>query len=233
MEHPSKRRRTTRTKKLQAAKDFLLANPAASNEEVSKALGIGERTVTAARTSLVQVGMIRPAFHDRVSPRTPIIATPEVAQKLEQLRNTVDQLHTPTGPPLTPDEMRSMVAKIARNAAFSSDDKLAIDAVKTGAALDSSLGNKTRLGPGPPLTHEDRLMRTSIILDVAGPALAAHSCRKAFSDADFNLFLNELSTIVPISGRLLVTETQPNAPREALVAQAPSFSPASPESEPA
>ena len=178
---------------LQQAKEYLRINPTASNAQVVEALNISIGTVTAARSFLVQTGVIRPSFYDRTSeaatvelpderPLGPIIAT-STARDLARAQEVIHQaVEGPAGEPLTAEEQRQRLSAVARSAAATGNFQLEIAAIQALARLDAQLGARDRLGPGPPLTDEDKIHRLYLLLEAVGKRIARKAWERAFSE---------------------------------------------------
>ena len=198
-------KRTYLKNAMRLAKEYLLANPHATNQQVMDATGCKARTVPAARRALISAGLIQPSYYDRRAPESvPPMPTEALAQGQEELRSIFNDLQGSSETSLTPEEMRNRLSALARRASLEGNAALEINAIQAIARLDSQLGSKTTLGPGPPLTRDDKIARLGLILDICGIDILVEAAQKTFSHPDLTQFHLEL-------GRRLVTDTQNSA----------------------
>jgi hypothetical protein len=176
---------------LQAAKEYLRINPSASNAKVVEDLSVSLATVSAARSFLVQTGQISRSFYDRSSPALEPPAEPApgpiVVTGVDDLEKTfaareavADASHGGAGEPLTPEEQRQRLSNLARQASLTGNFQLEIAAIQALARLDAQIGARDRLGPGPPLTDEDKIHRLSLLIEACGKRITRKAWRKAF-----------------------------------------------------
>lgn len=179
---------------LQQAKEYLRINPSASNQQVVEALNVSIATVSAARSFLVQTGVISRSFYDRSSPTIegelpdesspgPILATSGVSDLEQEMaaRAAVEAATlTNTGLPLTAEEQRQRLSTVARNAAITGNYQLEIAAIQALARLDAQIGARDRLGPGPPLTDEDKVHRLSLLIEACGKRITRKAWEKVY-----------------------------------------------------
>lgn len=186
---------------LQLAKEYLLANKAATNEDVVKALGVSSRTVTAARSALISMGLLQRSYFDRTSshptpdasepaiPHGPTLETHSVAD-LAKLNELIQQDH---GEAITAEEARKRVSRIIRAASVMHDPQLELSAINMFARLDAQLGARDRLGPGPPLSREAKVQRSSQILEAIGPSIAGEALTIAFDRKQIDSLLSAIA----------------------------------------
>lgn len=181
---------------LQQAKEYLRINPTASNQQVVEALNVSIGTVSAARSFLVQTGVIQRSFFDRSSPviegelpedspSGPVLATSSVGDLEKEMaaRAAVDAATmNNSGLPLTAEEQRQRLSTVARNAAATGNYQLEIAAIQALARLDAQIGARDRLGPGPPLTDDDKIHRLSLLLEAVGKRTARKAWERAFNE---------------------------------------------------
>lgn len=182
---------------LQQAKEYLRINPSATNQQVVEALNVSIGTVSAARSFLVQTGVIQRSFYDRSSPQIegelpedvlpgPTLATSGVSDLEKEMaaRAAVEKVTlNDTGLPLTAEEQRQRLSTVARNAAITGNFQLEIAAIQALARLDAQIGARDRLGPGPPLTDDDKIHRLSLLLEAVGKRLARKAWERAYGHA--------------------------------------------------
>ncbi len=158
--HPAIKRR-------QRIEEYLLTHENASNATVAAYFGISERTVSSVRATARTKGLLKPSYYDHSSEPVEAFTTEGaevIAKELQKLRGMHNE-------PLTDEEMLSILAGSVRksaaegNIAATRDSILAYKKIETGTHVE-------KLGPGPPLTDEDLITRTSDILDVVGPSIA-------------------------------------------------------------
>ncbi len=183
---------------LQQAKEYLRINPSATNAQVVEALNVSIGTVSAARSFLVQTGVIQRSFYDRSSPQIegelpegsppgPVLATSGVSnlEKEAEIRAKIAaETIGSTGLTLTAEEQRQRLSTVARNAATTSNFQLEIAAIQALARLDAQIGARDRLGPGPPLDDEQKIHRLSLLLEACGKRISRKAWEKAWSNQD-------------------------------------------------
>jgi len=180
---------------LQQAKEYLRINPSATNSQVVEALNVSIGTVSAARSFLVQTGVIQRSFYDRSSPQIegelpedyipgPVLATSGVSDLEKEMaaRAAVEAATQNNGLPLTAEEQRQRLSTVARNAAITGNFQLEIAAIQALARLDAQIGARDRLGPGPPLTDDDKIHRLSLILQAVGKRIARKAWERTFNE---------------------------------------------------
>ena len=173
---------------LQQAKEYLRINPRATNQQVVEALDVSVATVSAARSFLVQTGVIGRSYFDRSSappvgpestsgPIDGAIPTSGVGE-LEKLAQIVEQ---DLGEPLSADEQRRRLSAVVRHAGNAGNFQLEIAAIQALARLDERIGAKDRLGPGPPLDDEDKVHRLGLLIEACGKRITRKALERAFS----------------------------------------------------
>lgn len=181
---------------LQQAKEYLRINPSATNAQVVEALNVSIGTVSAARSFLVQTGVIQRSFYDRSSPMIegelpedtapgPILATSGVAELEKEIaarQKVADTVVNGSGVPLTAEEQRQRLSTVARNAAITGNFQLEIAAIQALARLDAQIGARDRLGPGPPLTDDDKIHRLSLLLEAVGKRIARKAWERVWNE---------------------------------------------------
>lgn len=149
--------------------------------------GVSMGTARHAREALKNAGVLDPNF----SPKNP------VAGRRPLEASTLDPLHTRSALPpppavprpatllregqathMTPDEARGELSKLARGA---NSDQAQLAALK--AIISEGETSGSTLGPGPPLTRDDRLHRASLIMQAVGRTDAPEVWRRAFNEA--------------------------------------------------
>lgn len=219
-----KRRLITPTS-LTLVKEYILLNRGANNGQVMHATHVSMPTVTRARRELIQDGLVQPSRfdHTRRQPTFPdIIDVDTPLDPNDALKKRLEDFAGHSGEPHSPTEMRRRVSTIAREAALAQNPQLELAAIQNLARLDAQMGDKNALGPGPPLSRDDRISRLSVLLDVCGPSLVAESAGIAFK-------LDELTTLQAHLTLEMGRKALPDAPtQETQVQTAPSDGTADP-----
>ena len=164
---------------------ILLDHPTYTNQEVADDAKCSIRTVNYARTKLVKEGIVPASYFDRsIATRTlnltsPTRTAPPTAPPVTDSDTSLEPV-APTGDhDLTIDESLSMLAGFAKSAEREGNYPLAKDAVLAHRKLKDAF-TSVELGPPPPQTDEDKVSRTTNILDVVGPTLTATAICQAF-----------------------------------------------------
>lgn len=168
------------------ARAVLIDHPYYTVEEVAEEAKCGIRTVSYQKSNLIREGIVDPAYFDH-SPK---------ARTLDLTRrrglDTSIPLGTPESPEienvvteqeagrLTTEESLDMLADFARKARDSRNFPLAKDAIVAYNKIESGT-IETQLGPPPPQTDPEKVSRTTHILDVVGPTVAAKAVCQAFT----------------------------------------------------
>lgn len=193
-------------RKVQLAKEYLLAHPNATDAEIVGRLEISSRTVTYARQQLRLQGELPRSFYDRKSARVgegsaePDTASdpssgPVVALSIEDSKALESYLKgaNVSTDPLTVDQMRARYSAIARHAAANKEFTLEIAALQALARLDQQVGARDALGPGVPHTREQRTTRVTMIVDAAGPSITADAVVRAYERPELDRFIDEVA----------------------------------------
>lgn len=185
------------------AREFILRNPTISNEAAVKATGLSERIISKARKELRSLGFAHPLPSDHRSNDTPSIEEPTrlpadpdklATQGMAQLMEMVDEeTKRQDATELEPPEMRKILARIAR--APNSPPQVRIAAVTAKTKLDAETADRHSLGPGPPLTREDAIVRLALLLEACGPDIAAEAMERAFSIKEADVSVDAVSPI--------------------------------------
>lgn len=177
---------------LQQAKEYLRINPTASNAKVVEDLNISVRTVCAARAFLVQTGVIPRSYFDRTSGRKDLTDSLADATSgpiegalpttgVAELEKLAKQVEADLGEPMTPEEQRKRLSAVVRHASNAGNFQLEIAAIQALARLDERIGAKDRLGPGPPLTDEDKVHRLGLLIEACGKRITRKALERAFN----------------------------------------------------
>lgn len=175
--------------KANLVKDFILANPGATIKVISRATRTAERTVSRVRAHLIATGQIAPAPTGR--PPDPSIGEPVDD---EAIRRDIEQkIASGTARVLTRDERRLRLSEFANHPKVPTQARIA--ALKELEATEPPAEQK--LGPGVPLTTEERTVRASRVVeclhDIDGIAAVAQALHRAGINADtIHIALNDL-----------------------------------------
>lgn len=166
-EKPSKKPHPA-VKRRQRIEEYLLTHPESTNATVAAYFGLSERTISSVRSTAVKKGLLKPSYFDHTS--EPVEAIPTegaeiIAKELQKLRGMHNE-------PLTDAESLSILSGMARKSAAEGNLSLARDAILAHKKIEAAT-QVAQLGPGPPLTEADLIMRTSDIIDVVGPHITA------------------------------------------------------------
>lgn len=169
--------------KRQMVEEYLIVHPYASNAEVAAACGVGERTVTYARSDAVKKGLVPAAYFDRTSPLDTSPPSSGSGQDLPQvIQDKLAALMGRGGAPLTPEESLSMLATMTREAYTAKNFSLVRDCILADARIREKTED-SNLTIADPITEEEFILHTSDILDVVGPEIAAAALCRAYDSA--------------------------------------------------
>lgn len=131
------------------------------------------RTVTEARRQLIAEGKAVPRDHARRHP-VPLgdflstEASPEAEPEDDRdLTTVIANIEKDLGPALSVEDLMRRLSSIIRVAGTS---QLGVSAILALSRIRESLGARDKLGPGPPLTPEERIRRTALILEANTPS---------------------------------------------------------------
>jgi hypothetical protein len=163
--------------KMKLVKDFILANPGATIPEVVKSTRTAARTVSRARRDLLRAGLITEAPTGRPAKTAPLEMNPTDVDA--QIRRDIEDAISKGKPPLTREERRQRLSAYADHPKVPTQAKIA--ALKELEATEPA--ESATLGPGAPLTREERVHRVSLmieaLIDVDGPAAVGEALQKA------------------------------------------------------
>jgi hypothetical protein len=181
-----------------SARDYLIANPTATNADVARYLGISSRTVGYARSELMTEGRIPPAWGDHKSPfvkkkntlnlvETATEGTPFDTQTTSDLNAAVANAlsHESEEVPLGGDTLRGRVLDefdteemevsklkriLWRIARTDLDNRIRTSAIWTLTRIQQDMDERS-LGPGLPKTKSDIINRLLQLFDGVGAAI--------------------------------------------------------------
>lgn len=167
----------TKPKQIDIARRVVLERPTATLEAQAKLSGTSISTVRKARAELIEEGLLSPSYR---APLFPPKSTPETTgdKLIKSLPSEeIGKLLEDYDGSLTPQDMRKILHGIAATADNPANRIQAIIAI---ARLDAQEGKRDTLGPGPPLTDDDKVHRLSLLLEACGKTLAREAWGKAF-----------------------------------------------------
>lgn len=174
----------TYPKKMMRARLEILRNPFLLDRDLAVLAGTSTRTVTSARASLIADGLIS---KDTQAPIDPV----EKHKYSAPTEGGADLDTKPTNPAvdigalldadasLTPAAKRKILDDLAKSA---DNPQVRIQAILASARLDAAEGKRDALGPGAPLTDEDKIHRLALLLEACGTYLATHAWKQAFKN---------------------------------------------------
>jgi len=188
----SKRPQNKRSKKWLAVERFLLLNPRHRNEDVVKACQVSMRLVTSVRAVLRTEGRVPPSFGDWTSTAGPPKATPRpatpaapdddpealIASGTAELLTKAANAEAEAGHEFSIEEQLRLCRRFANSRVESPQVRLAALAMYN--KIKSELGARDQLGPGRPLTDDDRITRLSLLCEAVGLRIASFAFERAF-----------------------------------------------------
>ena len=171
------------------ARMLLLDHPNFTDQEVAQTAKTSLRTVSYAKKKLVEEGIVPRSYFDRSNKaRSLLMADKLKADPTTTLAKAISESESPEvvevktaqqAGTLTIEESLERYTKFARQAEIEGNFSLSKDATKAYHELEAR-SSETILGPPPPQTDEDKVARTTNILDVVGPTLVATAICRAF-----------------------------------------------------
>ena len=145
----------------------------------------GEKTIQRARAQAIEQGKVNPSFFDRKSKagreaREKGTGAEPIEKTVRRLLDSQDSETIGPESELTLAQSLSMLSKLAKGAEAEGQKKLAIDAVNAYHKLKSA-SIATKVGPGVPLTHEEKVERAARVLEAAGEQAARAAFLVAFA----------------------------------------------------
>lgn len=189
--------RSTGGWKAKLVKEYILANPGATIKEIVRLTRTAERTVSRVRQELIRTGAIAPAAVGRPPANVPEGEAADEAVIRRDIEAAISAGNTKV---LTREERRQRLSLFADHQRVPHAARIA--ALKELEATEPPAEEK-KLGPGVPLTREDRIVRASLViealLDIDGVA--------ATRDA-----LDRAGALAAIEDLELATSRDPNYP---------------------
>lgn len=178
----AKNRKRPRSSTKQAkVEEYLLANPKATVQQTILACGVSKGTVTTARRSLREQGLIDVAPWDFASKEAKALLSESAAKNMEEAEERARQVLSAT---LEPSEIRARLVDLINRARLADDDKTELAGIDALRKHDASSRDASRLGPGDPLREEGRIDRLYLLLEAATPILTYKAALKAFTEAE-------------------------------------------------
>ena len=173
-----------RPNKRDRARTYILSNPTAGNVEVVKVTGVSTRTASSVRSELRAEGLIsETVFGDWRTPKPRETGTsPEgvIVQGTSELLARAEQAQSVAGHEFSTEEQLALCRRLANDPREGSQVRLA--ALTVYNKIQSQLGNREELGPGKPLTDEDRIVRLSLLCQAVGFQTAVKAFERAFAN---------------------------------------------------
>lgn len=193
-----RKRPPKRNRKHDLVRAFLLANPSASNADVSKGVLVSPSLASKVRTELRNEGFLKPLDMDRTSrppfaPDTyiegpaPIPTAPPSIETLEvtstaRLMQLAAVEEVKYGGNMPFEEQERMLIKFTKKEDESLATRmLAMDKLNK---LRADQKGRDALGPGEPLDHAGMILRLSMLLKAVGFKLAVEAFEEAFKKAE-------------------------------------------------
>lgn len=134
------------------AYDFIKANPKTSLEEVARALGVSQATVSRARRKLVKEGVLT--------------KWSKTAHRLGQKRSTMHDPTIASDEPMTAEQLHRVLSKAAREAQDGAELRpIAAELIKL---LPKPEASEDTVGPGVPLDMSEMIERGGLMLRALG-----------------------------------------------------------------
>lgn len=165
--------------------EYMIAHREATNAEICREFGVKDRTITRARKEAIEKGYVGPNYFDRMSDegREAGEAGSHGAEPLEKTLERVARGVKPGDTQLTTEESLLMLSQLARAAKRDGANKLSIEAMVAFHRLKSQ-SKEAKLGPNPPLSFDEKVERTSRVLEAAGKWAAKAAWSVAFPEKE-------------------------------------------------
>jgi len=181
----------------QRAKEYLLANPTATNKDAAASVGVSLRTIGYARAELVNAGLIPPAWGDHKSKVTKgksarvkasvLTRTASAAEGTPFDTDTTSDLNARVAEQSLSDDIDDEEIEISklkrilwRIARTDSDNRIRTSAIWTLTRIQQDMDERP-LGPGVPRNKADSIARLLDIFDGCGAAIVIEAMQ-AFLD---------------------------------------------------
>ena len=175
------------TLKRQQITEYMIAYPEATMAETARKFGSSMSTVVRCREKAIQGGLVGPSYFDRRSP--------EGAKAYEtgnygpqDLEGTVRKILSESsgGTLLSTEESLQAFTNLARVAERDGANKLSIEAHKAFHNLKSQ-SKEAKLGPGAPVSYDEKVERTSRILECVGVRALKAAFQVAFPEKTLDI----------------------------------------------
>lgn len=174
----SRNRKTTRTM------DYFFKHPYATNVEAAKACAVSLRTATLSRQKAVASGLIKASFYDHM-PKIPKLPTSDTStdesievKGTEELLRLAEEESRKQGKEWTTVDQLEFMWKIAHDPTEGTQIRMA--AVSQYNKIKTDVGARDALGPGKPLTEEDKVIRLSLLMQACGKQTVNKALEHAF-----------------------------------------------------
>lgn len=182
--------------KQEQALNYFRAYPSASIKEchealISQGLGIGRRTVSAARDRFVKIyTKAEKAPDGSLSKVIPVDSLKLEAPRLDKnLEFRLTALINAFDGDYDTADMRHHLKSLGKQATADSNLDLQFKCIAAIRDLDNKSQEKRAIGPPDPITDAEKVLRTADILDCVGPLLTAKAIKKTFSSKSLEILL--------------------------------------------
>jgi hypothetical protein len=148
--------------------EYMIAYPEATLDEVAVKFGCSQSTVVRGRQRAIRDGLVGPSYFDRTSDKgqKAQLTGDFAASDLEgAVRKILSE--SSGGALLSTEESLQAFTNLARAAERDGANKLSIEAHKAFHNLKSQ-SKEAKLGPGAPVSYDEKVERTSRILECVG-----------------------------------------------------------------
>lgn len=172
------------------AKEYLLANPTATNRDAAASVGVSARTISYARSELVDAGLIPPSWGDHKGKPKGVSSKVSSALRKASEGDTFETQNTADLNAAVEKEVAKRLADLQideeeidfsklkrilwRIVRTSPDDRIRTHAAWTLTRIQQD-GADRPLGPGIPITKNRALDRMIQMFDAVGPALVVEA----------------------------------------------------------
>ena len=179
---PKARLKETEYRTLQAI-EFLKSNPSLTVEQLRRSLGYSHGVVVEARRRCIAEGIIPPYGRTpQVGPTAPPLP-PSLANSADTLAKIeARKMAWQARKKKTLEDVEKELEHIAFDPAI--DENRRISALHKLSRIKMDRGEKANLGPGPPLTPEQKIERLSLLLQACGVELSQRAWDTAFGSKD-------------------------------------------------
>jgi hypothetical protein len=185
------------TLKRQRITEYMIAYPEATMKEVATKFGCSMSTTVRCREKAIEGKLVGPSYFDRRSSEGQK-ALETGNYEAADLEGTVRKILSESsgGALLSTEESLQAFTNLARAAERDGANKLSIEAHKAFHNLKST-SKEAKLGPGVPVSYDEKVERTSRILECVGIRAVGAAFRIAFPDKVIDIGEKEPEMAVP------------------------------------